>query len=129
MKPGTYLLNEEAGPIEANVGRETSQLTVMHRGDRPIQVGSHFHFFEVNRDLVFDRALAYGMRLNIPAGTAVRFEPGETKTVRLVALAGERAVYGHNALVQGKLDNSETKSAALEKISELGFGYSQTEGD
>jgi urease beta subunit len=129
MKPGAYLLNETAGPIEANVGRKTGQLTVKHRGDRPIQVGSHFHFFEVNRDLVFDRSLAYGMRLNIPAGTAVRFEPGETKTVNIVALAGERVVYGHNALIQGMLDKPETESDALEKITKHGFGHSQAEGD
>ena len=88
MKPGAYLINETAGPIEANVGRKTIQLLVEHHGDRPIQVGSHFHFFEVNRALVFDRKAAYGMRLNIPAGTAVRFEPGDTKEVGLVALAG-----------------------------------------
>ena len=128
MKPGAYLLDEAAGPIEANVGRKTHQVLIKHRGDRPIQVGSHFHFFEVNRDLVFDRSVAYGMRLNIPAGTAVRFEPGETKMVQLVALAGERLVYGHNGLVQGELDNPQTQQSALEKIVELGFGHSQTGG-
>ena len=129
MKPGAYLLNEAAGPIEANVGRKTTRLVIKHRGDRPIQVGSHFHFFEVNRDLVFDRSEAYGMRLNVPAGTAVRFEPGETKMVNLVALAGARIVFGHNALIQGELDNPETQNAALEKITELGFGHSQVGGD
>ncbi len=96
MKPGEYLL--EAGPIEANVGRKTARLVVRHTGDRPVQVGSHYHFFEVNNALEFDRAVARGMRLNIPAGTSVRFEPGEEKEVRLVEFAGERIVLGH----QGK---------------------------
>lgn len=127
MKPGAYLLNDEAGPIEANVGRETVQLEVKQSGDRPIQVGSHFHFFEVNRALVFDRAAAYGMRLNIPAGTAVRFEPGETKMVNLVALAGERVMHGHNALVDGSLDDADIKAAAIDNMGERGFGHE--EGD
>jgi len=122
MKPGAYILNEAAGPIAANVGRETIKLLVEHHGDRPIQVGSHFHFFEVNRALVFDRSAAYGFRLNIPAGTAVRFEPGDTKTVPLVALAGARLVSGHNDLVGGALDNPEVRAAALEKYKALGFG-------
>jgi len=101
MIPGEYILASE--PIEANAGRKTARVTVTNRGDRPIQVGSHCHFFEVNRALDFDRAAAYGTRLNIPAGTAVRFEPGDTKEVDLVALAGTRTVYGINALVNGKL--------------------------
>jgi urease subunit beta len=96
MKPGEYLLESE--PIEANVGRQTAKLVVRHTGDRPVQVGSHYHFFEVNNALEFDRAPARGMRLNIPAGTSVRFEPGEEKEVRLVEFAGERIVLGH----QGK---------------------------
>lgn len=102
MIPGEYFLKDE--PVEANVGRTTFQLTVTNRGDRPIQVGSHCHFFEVNRALAFDRQSAYGMRLNIAAGTAVRFEPGDTKEVQLVALGGSRTVYGINGLVNGKLD-------------------------
>jgi len=102
MIPGEYFLKDE--PVEANAGRATSTLTVTNRGDRPIQVGSHCHFFEVNRALAFDRQSAYGMRLNIAAGTAVRFEPGDTKEVRLVALGGSRTVYGINGLVNGKLD-------------------------
>ena len=102
MIPGEYFLKDE--PIEANAGRATFQLTVTNRGDRPIQVGSHCHFFEVNRALAFDRQSAYGMRLNIAAGTAVRFEPGDTKEVHLVALGGTRTVYGINGLVNGKLD-------------------------
>jgi len=104
MKPGEYLLDEAAGEIQANVGRATVKLLVQHTGDRPIQVGSHFHFFEVNSALTFVRANAYGMRLNIPAGTAVRFEPGEEKEVSLVAFAGARLVYGHNGKVNGPLD-------------------------
>ncbi len=103
MKPGEYLLNDAAGEIEANVGRKTATVLVRHTGDRPIQIGSHFHFFEVNRILDFDRQAAYGMRLNIPAGTAVRFEPGDEKEVNLVAFGGERVVYGHRGLVNGVL--------------------------
>src|SRR5437588_175241 len=104
MKPGEYLLNEAAGNIEANVGRAVAQVLVRHTGDRPIQVGSHYHFFEVNSTLQFDRQAAFGMRLNIAAGTAVRFEPGEEKEVSLVTLGGARAVYGHNGRVNGPLD-------------------------
>lgn len=103
MKPGEYLLNDSAGDIEANVGRATTILLVKHTGDRPVQVGSHFHFFEVNSALHFDRQHAYGMRLNIPAGTAVRFEPGEEKEVTLVAFGGARVIYGHNGKVNGAL--------------------------
>lgn len=103
MRPGEYLLDEAAGDIQANVGRTTMTLLVQHTGDRPIQVGSHFHFFEVNSTLTFAREAAYGMRLNIPAGTAVRFEPGEEKEVHLVALGGTRVVYGHNGKVAGPL--------------------------
>jgi len=101
MIPGEYFLGTE--PIEANIGRATFRLAVTNRGDRPIQVGSHCHFFEVNRLLDFDRKVAYGTRLNIAAGTAVRFEPGDTKEIDLVALAGTRTVYGINGLVNGKL--------------------------
>ncbi len=101
MIPGEYFLRSE--PIEANAGRATARVAVTNRGDRPIQVGSHCHFFEVNRALNFDRGHAYGMRLNIAAGTAVRFEPGDTREVDLVALGGTRTVYGINGLVNGKL--------------------------
>ena len=101
--PGQYLLRD--APIEANVGRPTVELAVANSGDRPIQVGSHFHFFEVNRALIFDRQRAYGMRLNIPAGTAIRFEPGQRKTVSLVALGGQREVWGLNGLVNGALQS------------------------
>lgn len=99
MIPGEYLLGE--GDIVANAGRRTVEVTVANTGDRPIQIGSHFHFFEVNRALRFDRALAFGMRLNVPAGTAVRFEPGDEKRVTLVELGGARTVFGLNALSQG----------------------------
>ena len=97
------MLNDAAGDVEANVGRTTTTIRVKHTGDRPVQVGSHFHFFEVNPALDFDRSAAYGMRLNIPAGTAVRFEPGEEKAVSLVAFAGERVIYGHQGKVNGPL--------------------------
>ena len=93
MKPGEYFL--EPTPIEANVGRKTAKLLVRHTGDRPVQVGSHYHFFEVNDALDFDRPAARGMRLNIAAGLSVRFEPGEEKEVRLVEFAGEKLVLGH----------------------------------
>lgn len=111
MIPGEYLLGDE--PIEINAGRATCVVTVSNAGDRPIQVGSHFHFFEVNRALAFDRAAAYGMRLNIAAGTAVRFEPGDTREVELVALAGTREVVGLNRLVEGQLDDPGVKARAL----------------
>lgn len=101
MIPGEYVLGKE--PLTANEGRRTVTLAVANSGDRPIQVGSHFHFFEVNAALRFDRPKARGMRLNVPAGTAVRFEPGDTKEVTLVALAGTREVYGLNGLTQGKV--------------------------
>jgi urease subunit beta len=104
MTPGEYLL--AADPIELNAGRPTTRIDVSNTGDRPVQVGSHYHFFEVNRALMFDRQAAYGMRLNIPAGTAVRFEPGDTKTVELVAIGGTREVYGLNGQVNGPLDKT-----------------------
>jgi urease subunit beta len=103
MQPGEYLLDENAGDIVANIGRATVTLRVSHSGDRPVQVGSHYHFYEVNSTLQFDREAAYGMRLNIPAGTAVRFEPGEEKEVNLVAFSGLRMVYGHKGKVNGSL--------------------------
>lgn len=103
MKPGEYLLEDR--DIEANVGRKTVKVVVKNSGDRPVQVGSHYHFYEVNPALLFDRDLAYGMRLNIPAGTAVRFEPGDEKEIELVALGGSRIVYGHRGEINGHLDN------------------------
>jgi urease subunit beta len=101
MIPGEMFI--EDGEIELNVGRDTVTIMVANTGDRPIQVGSHFHFYEVNNALRFDREQARGMRLDIPAGTAVRFEPGDEKTVNLVALAGSREVYGLNNRVNGPL--------------------------
>ena len=107
MIPGEYFLGSE--PIEINRGRRTARITVANRGDRPVQVGSHCHFYEVNTHLAFDRASAYGMRLNIPAGTAVRFEPGDTREVDLVALGGLREVFGLNRLVEGRLDEPKDR--------------------
>ncbi|MFP6655051.1 MAG: urease subunit beta [Myxococcota bacterium] len=105
MKPGEIWTPE--GEILLNEGRETLTLPVESHGDRPIQVGSHYHFFETNPALVFDRERARGMRLNIAAGTALRFEPGQTRTVELVAYAGERRIYGFRADVMGALDSEE----------------------
>jgi urease subunit beta len=101
MIPGEYFLKSD--PIDLNQGRSTARITVTNSGDRPIQVGSHCHFFEVNSALNFDRSATYGMRLNIPAGTAVRFEPGDSKVIDLVALGGTRRVFGINGMVNGKL--------------------------
>ena len=109
MIPGEYFLGE--GDIVANAGRRTVELVVANTGDRPIQIGSHFHFFEVNRALRFDRAQAFGMRLNVPAGTAVRFEPGDEKRVTLVELGGARRLLGLNGLTQGG-----TREAALTRL-------------
>ncbi len=119
MIPGEPLPAE--GEVELNAGRETATLTVANTGDRPIQVGSHFHFFETNRALKFDRERAYGMRLSIPAGTSVRFEPGDEREVELVAIGGRRVVRGLNGLVQGALDDPEVKVAALRRAGERGF--------
>ena len=101
MIPGEII--PAAGEIELNAGRPTVTLTVANTGDRPIQVGSHYHFFETNEALAFDRGLARGMRLNIPAGTAVRFEPGQAREVMLVAYGGNRKVYGFNQKIMGAL--------------------------
>ena len=104
-----------------NEGRRTQELIVSNLGDRAIQVGSHYHFFEVNKALEFDRRAAYGMRLDIPAGTAVRFEPGEKKTVHLIPIGGNRIGYGLNGLVNGKMDEESVRQAAFEKARKLGF--------
>src|SRR5262245_28140097 len=109
MIPGETVLAED--PIELNAGRPTRRLEVANTGDRPVQVGSHFHFLEVNRCLLFDRAAAYGMRLNIPSGTAVRFEPGDTSEVELVAIGGSREVIGLNRLVDGPLEVESVQGA------------------
>ena len=105
MIPGE--IDVQQGEIELNQGRETITLEVANSGDRPVQVGSHYHFYETNPGLVFERERARGYRLDIPAGTAVRFEPGQKREVRLVAYAGERAVYGFNAAVMGPLEGEQ----------------------
>jgi urease beta subunit len=119
MIPGEFLPAE--GTIEINVGRKTVCLLVTNTGDRPIQVGSHYHFFETNRALDFDRAQAFGMRLDISAGTAVRFEPGDAKDVQLTEIGGSKFVYGLNDLTNGSLLSSLTKERALKLAKERGF--------
>jgi urease beta subunit len=119
MIPGEIFFAEDE--IEINAGREKKTIAVDNSGDRPIQVGSHFHFFEVNRALIFDRLAAFGFRLDIPSGTAVRFEPGDTKDVELVAIGGNRKVQGLNNLTNGALDNPETKAAAIANAQQSGF--------
>jgi urease subunit beta/urease subunit gamma/beta len=99
MIPGEYILSKDA--VVCNAGRRIQKVAVLNKGDRPVQVGSHFHFYEVNAEMEFDRAKAFGMRLNIPSGTAVRFEPGEEKEVELVELGGLRRAFGFNNLVNG----------------------------
>jgi urease subunit beta len=108
MIPGEMFVDD--GDVEINAGRVTVKVTVANSGDRPVQVGSHYHFFEANPALAFDRAATRGFRLNIPAGTAVRFEPGQERTVELVAYAGDRNVYGFRAAVMGPLDEAGKKS-------------------
>jgi urease beta subunit len=123
MIPGEYLL--AADDIVANAGRETAQLRVVNTGDRPIQVGSHFHFFEANRALAFDRAKAFGMRLNIPAGTAVRFEPGDDKVVTVVRFGGRAIVHGFNNLTSGAT-TAARKPAAVRGAYQRGFKGTQS---
>jgi urease subunit beta len=119
MKPGEYILKK--GEIKANEGMRTVRVEVANTGDRPIQVGSHYHFFETNKALDFDRKEAIGMRLNIPASTAVRFEAGEKKTVVLVEMGGNRIVRGFNNLTEGDVTNESVREAALKKAESLGF--------
>ena len=119
MIPGEYLLASE--PIECNVGRATIKITVVNTGDRPVQIGSHFHFFEVNRQMEFDREKGFGMRLNIPAGTAVRFEPGEEKEVELVEFGGERMIFGFNNLVDGKAHGKKERNEAMKEMKKQNF--------
>jgi urease subunit gamma/beta len=116
--PGETLASD--GEIELNSGRTAVEISVINRGDRPVQVGSHYHFIETNRDLEFDRAKAYGLRLDIPAGTAVRFEPGEAKTVRLVAIAGRRRIFGGNSLATGPVTEAGRRKA-LAAVKKKGF--------
>lgn len=107
--------------LEINAGRPSVTLKVSNTGDRAVQVGSHFHFFEVNKALLFEREKAYGMHLDIPAGTGVRFEPGDTKEVTLTAYAGNRHIIGFNNLVDGGLDAADTKIRAIARMNELGY--------
>lgn len=119
LVPGEFIIDE--GEIVLNDGSEAIEIAVYNTGDRPIQAGSHFHFFELNKALDFDRISAWGMRLDIPAGTAVRFEPGEKKTVRLIPIGGTRMGYGLNGLTNGAMDDENVKTAAFEKARSLGF--------
>lgn len=125
MIPGEYFPVDK--PIMANEGQKTVRVNVANTGDRPIQVGSHTHFFEVNKALEFEREKAYGFHLNIPAGTSVRFEPGESKNVQLTEYTGKRIVYGFSGLVSGSLEKN--KEAALKKVVEQGFKNTITKGD
>ncbi|MBZ6493326.1 urease subunit beta [Natrinema longum] len=122
--PGELL--PAAEPVRINEGRPTATVTVENTGDRPVQVGSHFHFFEVNPGLAFDREAAYGTRLDIPAGTAIRFEPGCERDVDLVDIAGDRIVHGMGGLVGGELDDEDVKATALERARKQGY---VSEGD
>ena len=108
MIPGEYVLKQEN--IKANTHKNTITLEVTNKGDRPVQIGSHFHFFEINKKMEFERLKTLGMRLNIPSGTAVRFEPGEEKDVELVAISGSKTIYGFNNLVDGKIDAKASKT-------------------
>jgi urease subunit beta len=119
MIPGEYILKEE--DIIANEGRNTVSVIVVNTGDRPVQIGSHFHFFEVNKQMIFNREKAFGMRLNIAAGTAVRFEPGEEHTVELVEFGGNKIIYGFNNLTNGAIDSDERRFQALTKAKQFGF--------
>src|SRR5947209_402141 len=120
MIPGEYIF--DGPPLELNAGRPSITLEINNTGDRPVQVGSHFHFFEVNRALAFDRTTAYGMRLDIPAGTAVRFEPGEIKTVQLIPLSGSRQAYGGSGLDNGALDDKKIRAASMGRLEQFQKG-------
>lgn len=124
MIPGEYL--HDGPELELNAGRPVVELSVTNHGDRPVQVGSHFHFFEVNKALAFDREKAFGMRLDLPAGTAIRFEPGDVRQVRLIPFAGKRIVFGGNGLVSGSLDDGDVRRQSLERMNDRGFGDEKT---
>jgi urease subunit beta len=119
LTPGEYILS--SNPVICNENRKTEKITVKNTGDRPCQIGSHTHFFEVNKALDFPRQKAYGYRLNIPAGTSIRFEPGDSKEVELCELGGARIVYGFNALTMGGLTSSIVRNVALEKAKKQGY--------
>ena len=123
MVPGEFFL--QSGEIRANEGLRTITISVANTGDRPIQVGSHYHFFETNKALDFDREQAFGMRLNIPASTAVRFEPGEQKDVILCEFGGNKEIHGFNGLTNGKATDAGVKKAALAKMNKLKFKSSK----
>jgi urease subunit gamma/beta len=119
MIPGEILPAD--GNITLNAGRPTVSVRVLNTGDRPVQVGSHYHFFEINRALRFDRAATFGLRLDIPAGTAVRFEPGEEKEVTLVPFGGQQRILGLNGLTEGDVADADTRQRALRTAAERGF--------
>lgn len=125
MKPGEYFLDEAAGAVQANVGRCVVRVVVRNTGDRPVQIGSHYHFFEVNSSLGFERGAAYGMRLNIPAGTAVRFEPGEEKEVELTEFRGAKVIHGCNGLVGGAIDEDGAKERSVTRAKHAGFAFDE----
>lgn len=114
IEPGEYLIS--SGEIFLNEDKQVTTIQVINKGDRPVQIGSHYHFFEVNKELNFDRAKAYGKRLDIPAGTSVRFEPGSSKEINLIDFAGKRYMSGFNGLVEGFLDNESTKENAMKNL-------------
>jgi urease subunit beta len=121
MVPGEYLID---GPdLELNAALTVVTLSVNNTGDRPVQIGAHYHFFETNRALVFDRVKAYGMRLDLPSGTSARFEPGEVKEVRLIPYGGRRKIFGFNGLVMGRLDDPYTRQSSLKRCLEGGYGH------
>ena len=124
MIPGEYFFDGQ--DLELNAGRPVTTLSVNNTGDRPVQIGAHYHFFEVNKALVFDRDKAYGMRLDLPSGTAVRFEPGESKQVNLIPYGGRREVYGFNGLVMGRLDDPYTRETSLERCREQKYGHKKS---
>lgn len=125
MIPGEQFFDGD--DLELNAGKPVTVLKVNNTGDRPVQIGAHYHFFEVNRALVFDRKKSYGMRLDLPSGTAVRFEPGEVKEVALIPYAGHRVVYGFNALVSGALDDPYVRDMSLRRCRDEGFGDAPSE--
>ncbi len=121
MIPGEYVF--DGTDIELNAGRPVTTIKVNNTGDRPVQIGAHYHFFETNKALVFDRTKAYGMRLDLPSGTSVRFEPGDVKEVQLIPYGGRRTVYGFNALVMGRLDDPYVREMSLKRCLDQGYGH------
>ena len=124
MIPGEYILDGD--DLELNAGRRVVTLSVNNTGDRPVQIGAHYHFFEVNRALILDREKAYGMRLDLPSGTSARFEPGEVKNVQLIPYGGRRTVYGFNGLVMGRLDDPYTRQISLKRCMDEKYGHKKS---